>query len=163
VSSSPCPVSSPRGLFGLIVFLRSALAHHMHRAGLVGPSNSVFSIVWDLADCHSRRRRHPASFDSCGAWQSALTAASPAVCLPWSWSSHARRRAHCTPHQSAVSARPLAIGTTNCTRRTAGLPAAAQCRSCAEGAETAQKSWPRSMRCGGSGTPARSRRTNSRH
>ena len=46
---------------------------------------------------------------------------------------------------------------------TAGLPAAAQCLSCAVGAEPAQRSWPRSMRCGGSGTPVRSRRTNSRH
>jgi hypothetical protein len=45
-------------------------------------------------------------FEVCWGFQENFTTVAASVCLPWSWSSRARRRAHCTPHQSVAKQVP---------------------------------------------------------
>jgi hypothetical protein len=46
------------------------------------------------------------SFEVCWGFQENFTTVAASVCLPWSWSSRALRRAHCTPHQSGAKQVP---------------------------------------------------------
>ena len=46
------------------------------------------------------------SFEVCWGFQENFTTVAASVCLPWSWSSRARRRAHRTPHQSGAKQVP---------------------------------------------------------